>query len=678
MASQDLNLPPIITLPNPDPITINLYTNTVRDANIRKFEELMFRYKINPITAERRQEYVKQIIEVTSDAQGQGPYYISLYDLALVWGTIRNMFLPSAQQPDPEEFLTFHVQTTSDEALRYIIKTSLVDAMYKPNLLSDIDLREALNICSQVNCGYDIQRRLFKQIQYNTWHKFYGTNWYLEGNNVDNISSFVNWIVYGLEQRPAVLWIIEYVLIRYGTGHWYNGPESEDVDITVEEIRAKGRVQGLCYILDTLKKILTDPAVKLPESLLKNVDAVYRAMLNTQFKINSKSKTNTLSFDKCKDVIEKSEDFVAVRKEELKRISSEFQSEIDVNSDLSLQVRITNALNGLLNDAKKLSEPLEDKLNSNQSELDKLYKLFATNPASIKPGTISNLVAQIALLSNIIPKTSSIHNKIRQLYEQYSKNIPGNMSLINELEHNMKEVVTSYSKVFPHAPALMPSDNTFNILREWSQAGVSSRSPQTPRPTSPRRSPSPPSRPPPSRRSPSPPSRPLSSSQQQLSTRFLETMGKRIQLAEIDNQLGHKAVELTEKNLLDELQMLQQLISMSNEASNTNTPNTKLVSSIAAQSEKARNAKQMVDLAKEYKDASTKYLNMIYTPESANLTTTYDLSAKMDALQEQLKFVPGMQKFINELYSTVRPLASSSRLTGKQRRAAKHSSSQSK
>ena len=653
MASQDLHLdlPPIITLPHPDSIVISLYSNAGRDAKVRQFEEQVFKYKINPKTAESRQEYVNQIVEVTSDAPGAEPYYISLYDLMLAWGTTRQQ----VQQSDlsSEGFQTFHVKTTSDEALKYIIKTSLVDAMFRPNHLSDDDLREALNICYQVSCGYDIQRRLFKQIQRNTWHKFNGTDWYRDGNNVNNVYTFLIWLVYGLEERPAVLWIIEYVLIRHGSGYWYTGP-SPMIDAATseeafkkgrDEAFKKGRVQGLCYILDTLKKILTDPTAKLPETLLKSVSTVYNAILNTTFNAKTTTNTNTtkpLSFDMCRGLMEKSGEYVVATKAQFKLRTAKMQAEIDASS----HSQVDDTLGGLLSHSHYFLDLLEHKLDQVKIELSQAFKLVETNPTSLRPGTISDLVAQSSNLANMINKAVTNSNLIEQLYTQYRGNVPFDLSVINELEHKIKESVKSYSTKYPENPVGIPQPEEFNILRQWSR--VSSGQPTS------RRSPSPP---PPSRPPPS-----LSPSSQQLSSApFTKLVAEEITRSTNDYVLGQKAVELTEQDLVDELNILRQLIDMSNESSNTNTPSANLKISIAAQGDKVRIAKQMVNVAKEYDASATKYLHLLQTSETIGSTILYDLRAKMDKLRDQLRLVSSVQQYVYGITSREKSV----RLTGK-------------
>ena len=302
-----------INLPNPDPTIINLYTHTMRDKVTNKQNDHIFHFKTSKMTLPSRRKISDQIVIITSDSGAT--YHILLYDLLFSW--IASHRFKQTLPSDSEGRLLLTVQNVSDSALERFLRLSLIRVFYRPApsrfeplqkldkddfVQHDTDLKSLLTLADTFEVGINIRRRIM--------HDIY--NWLLmltqvcssKGWNPLKSARWIGWIVFGIEEKPIVLWLIEMAIIENVThagrgqscliqADWY-GEYKRDEPLTTpyntKITRGKGLVQNLCYLNILLQQMLTQfSTFNLPESMYNTVRQVYGVLRSPKVKFNGKS-----------------------------------------------------------------------------------------------------------------------------------------------------------------------------------------------------------------------------------------------------------------------------------------------------------------------------------------------------------------------------------------------------
>lgn len=451
MASQEnilLNMPDI-NLPDPDPTIVSLYSHTIRDAHVMILEEQLFRYKVDSNTASNRKVLVSQIVDVTLDLDASNSntpnsnhWYVTLYDLSLAWADVRGRkeFSPPFVL-NSEGFLVYKVQTTSKEALEFILKASLTDPLFKPDYLTDNQLKEALNITYQVKCSTDIQRRVLKEISRKISKLFPFRTW-------KEYVLLLNWIMYGIEEIPVVLWIIEYSFIVYRGNVWYtelNPNENFDSPGNLPILRGKGKVRGLCYTVGWLNVIRSSS--ETPDYIVSRIDTIVKFLTTqTQFK------EQELSFGMCQDVLQRNHEITNERlhqttSQPLQPAPHQQQPAPQQQPATSWSTEAINALTVLIDDTQNSLQLTDTRLKTVTSELDQTFEILRTDPKLVQPGLAADLSKEVSTLKEI--NTINADNlKLFELLNINSKgHVPFNSYVVDRLRSNLNKIASLYSKL---------------------------------------------------------------------------------------------------------------------------------------------------------------------------------------------------------------------------------------
>ena len=206
-----------INLPNPNPTVINLYTHTLHNKLTDLQNERVFIFKTSESTVSTRFNISDQIVLIkTQDAV----FPVLLYDLITAW-IVAKQFQTTLPM-DSEQRLVLQIPNTAPSAIHKFLKLSLLKILDKQNEPvpsdpepvqneHDQDLKHLLRLADQFEVGILIRRRIMHDIY--SWidqitqlcHK----EW-----SLPNLIKWLGWVVFGLEEKPIILWILEMVIIK--------------------------------------------------------------------------------------------------------------------------------------------------------------------------------------------------------------------------------------------------------------------------------------------------------------------------------------------------------------------------------------------------------------------------------------------------------------------------------
>ena len=309
-----------INLPNPNPTIINLYTHTIRDKVTNRQNDHIFDFKISKTTLPSRRKISDQIVIITSDSGAT--YNVLLYDLLFSW--IASHKFKQTLPVDDEGNLLLMIKDVSDSALERFLRLSLIRVFYGAGVLGlppdlddaqyDTDLKSLLTLADTFEVGIQIRRRIMHDIYAHLLKITQVCS--KSGWTSQKIQKWLGWVVFGIEEKPIVLWLIEMTII-YNVTHagsdrdrdhdrvsnsaqncliradWY-GEYKKNEPITspynTKITRGKDLVQNLCYLNILLQQMLTQfPTFNLPESMYNTVRQVYGVLRSSKVKFNGKS-----------------------------------------------------------------------------------------------------------------------------------------------------------------------------------------------------------------------------------------------------------------------------------------------------------------------------------------------------------------------------------------------------
>lgn len=290
-----------INLPNPDPIIISLYTHTIRDKLIRQQNDQIFHFKTSKTTVNSRRKISDRMVIITTDSGTR--YDVLLYDLLFAWHGAKKFVTT-----DPTGAISLSITDVSDSAVDHFLRLSLIKVMYKQNTTLnseiDFDLMDLLTLDSRFESALQIKRRILHDIYNRLYHitQVCQSEW-----SPNYLSNWLSWLVFGLEEQPIVLWVIEMVIIekivRAGRSSggdssciiladWYlkwRNQESPTSPHNIAIQRGKGLVQNLCYTINILRTVLTNfPKFKLPDHMYDDIRKIYGVLRSDKVKYKGK------------------------------------------------------------------------------------------------------------------------------------------------------------------------------------------------------------------------------------------------------------------------------------------------------------------------------------------------------------------------------------------------------